>query len=158
MDYDIIAKSYNELYEEEQLIKLRIIKGHLKVSKTSKLLDIGCGTGISTNFFDCKTTGIDPSSKMIKYGKGNLIKAKAEKLPFKDKTFDIIISVSSIHNFENPEKAINEIIRVKKDNSQIAITLLKKSKNYNKIKKLLITKLKLIEEIDETKDTIFIMR
>lgn len=157
MDYDTIAEGYNELYEEEQLNKLRIIKSNIKISQNSKLLDIGCGTGISTNFFDCKTTGIDPSVNMLKQGKGNLIKAKAEDLPFKDHSFDIIISVSAIHNFDNPEKAINEINRVKKSKAQIAITLLKKSKNYNVIKKLLIKKLKLKKEIDEAKDTIFIM-
>lgn len=155
MDYGIIAKGYNELYKQEQLKKLEIIKKHIKISKKSKLLDIGCGTGISTNFFQCNSVGIDCSLEMIENGRGNLIQAKAEHLPFPDKTFDIVLCVTSIHNFEDPEKAIKEIIRVKKSNAQVAITLLKKSKKYNKIKEL-ITKNFKVKEVDEEKDTIFL--
>lgn len=155
MDYNTIANRYNELYEEEQLKKLNIIKKHIKIKESYRLLDIGCGTGISTNFFDCYSIGIDPSIDMIKKGRGNLIQGKAEELPFKDKYFDVIISVTSIHNFKDPNKAIREIFRVKKNKSQVAITLLKKSRNYNKIK-LLIKKHFKVKEIDEEKDTIFI--
>ncbi len=155
MNYDTIAKSYNELHKEEQLKKLNIIKKYLKVKKSDKLLDIGAGTGISANFFDCGYIGIEASKNMIKNSSGNIIYGLAEKLPFKDKTFDIIISITAIHNFKDPERAINEILRVKKDKAQVVITLLKKSKNYNKIKKLIKNNLK-VKEIDEEKDTIFL--
>ena len=64
--YNKIASGYNELYEEEQLKKLKNIKDNIKVNITDKLLDIGCGTGISTNYFKCKSTGIDNSKEMIK--------------------------------------------------------------------------------------------
>src|SRR3989338_6779840 len=47
--YKHIAKSYNELHQEEQLKKLAIIKQNIKI--IPPLLDIGCGTGISTNYF-----------------------------------------------------------------------------------------------------------
>lgn len=153
--YDSIAPSYNELHEEEQLRKLKAISKYIKVKKSDKLLDIGCGTGISTNFFNCKTIGIDPSKEMIKQGKGNLIHGYAEKLPFKDKIFDIIIAITSIHNFKDPEKALNEILRVKKPKAKIIITLLKKSNKYNEIRKLIIQKIN-PKIINEDKDTIFI--
>ena len=155
MDYNIIAKSYNELYEEEQIKKLKIIEQHIKVKKNDKLLDIGCGTGISTNYFKCKSIGIDNSKEMIKNGKGNLILAKAEYLPFKDKIFDIILCITSIHNFKNPKKALKEILRVKKSKAQVVITLLKKSKNYKVLKKMIKSSFK-VKELDEDKDTIFI--
>ncbi len=153
--YNKIAKSYNELYEEEQLNKLDIIKRHIKIKKSDKLLDIGCGTGISTTFFDCKSIGIDKSKEMLKLGKGKRIFGKAEKLPFKDKSFDIILCITAIHNFENQERSLNEILRVKKENAQVIISLLKKSKDYSKIKSLIIKKLK-VKEIESEKDTIFI--
>lgn len=155
MDYDKLAKSYNDLYLEEQLEKLRVISRHIKVKVSDKLLDIGCGTGISTNFFKCKSIGIDSSKKLIKFGKGNLIYGVAEKLPFKERFFDIVLCITAIHNFENPEKAIEEILRVKKDKATVVITLLKKSKKYNVIRKLIKRNFK-TKEIDSQKDTIFI--
>ena len=48
--YNHIAKSYNELHKEEQIKKLDIIKKNIKI--ISPLLDVGCGTGISTNYFN----------------------------------------------------------------------------------------------------------
>lgn len=153
MDYDKIAKSYNELYKEEQIKKLRIIRRYTKIKKTDKLLDVGCGTGISTNFFECNSIGIDPSKGLLNIGKGNLIYGKAEKLPFNDKYFDIVISVTAIHNFDDPEKALNEIIRVSK--KKIVITLLKKANKYKELKELITKKLK-VREINQEKDTIFI--
>ena len=155
MDYDKLARSYTELHKEEQLKKLNVIKKYLKVKKSDKLLDIGAGTGISTTFFDCDCIGIEPSKNMIKNGSGNLIQGKAEKLPFENKTFDIIISITAIHNFKDQEKAIKEILRIKKDKAQVVITLLKKANDYTKIKKLILKYFK-VKEIDKEKDTIFI--
>jgi ubiquinone/menaquinone biosynthesis C-methylase UbiE len=155
MDYKYISKSYNELHEEEQLKKITILKKYLKINEKTTLLDVGCGTGISTFNFHCKVKGIDPSKEMISIAKNKkLIQGYAEKLPFKDKSFDIVVSVTAIHNFKDPEKGLDEINRVAK--KQIAITLLKKSNNYKKIKDLIYKKLKNIKEIDEEKDTIFI--
>ena len=158
MDYNSIANSYNELYKEEQLKKLEIIKDYLKVKKNANLLDVGCGTGVSTNFFKCNTFGIDPSKELLKLGKGNLIQGKAEALPFKEKSFDIILAITSIHNFSDPKKALKEMKRVAKPKAQIVITLLKKSLKYFKLKELLKNELNILNEIDEEKDTIFICK
>lgn len=153
--YNKITESYNELYKEEQLEKLRIISKHIDIGSEYNLLDIGCGTGISTNFFECNSVGIDSSRKMIVRGSGNLLYGKAEKLPFKDRTFDIILCITAIHNFKNPDKAIREILRVKKDKALVVITLLKKSKNYDNIKQLIIKNFT-VKRVDSLKDKIFI--
>src|SRR3989338_977682 len=134
MDYNTISKSYDSLYKEEQLKKLNLISKILKVKKSDKLLDIGCGTTISTNYFKCISIGIDPSLELLKLGKGKRIHASAESLPFKDKSFDIILAVTSIHNFSNVDKAIEEIKRVSNDNARIVITLLRKSNKFDEIK------------------------
>ncbi|MBS3167903.1 class I SAM-dependent methyltransferase [Candidatus Woesearchaeota archaeon] len=157
MDYKYIAKSYDELHKEEQLKKLDIIKSQIRVSKASRLLDIGCGTGISTNFFKCKSIGIDPSKEMISISKEkNLFYGESENLLFKDKEFDMVISITAIHNFRDPEKALDEMLRVAK--KTIVITLLKKANKYKELKELIKYKLKNVKEIDEEKDTIFISK
>lgn len=152
--YNKIAKSYNELYKEEQIKKLEIIKKNIKI--IPPLLDIGCGTGISTNYFDVLSIGIDNSKEMIKQSKeGNLIYGQAEKLPFPDKSFNTIISVTSFHNFKNMEKALLEIKRVS-SNKNIAITFLRKSKKLNEFRKLL-KKYFRFKEVDCYNDILFIV-
>jgi len=151
--YSHISKSYNELYRDEQLNKLGIIKENIKI--IPPLLDVGCGTGISTNFFKIKSVGIDNCKEMIKQGAKNLIYGDAEKLPFKDKSFNTVISVTVFHNIKNMEKALKEMIRVSK-NSNICITFLKRSKRLVQFRKLLKKYFNNIKEIEEEKDIIFI--
>ena len=153
--YSKIAESYDGLHEEEQINKLKLISKYLKVKEKDLLLDIGCGTGISTRFFKCKTIGIDNSKGMLKKAGKNCVFGDAESLPFKDKMFNIVISVTAIHNFKDAEKSIKEIKRVLKKNGKVAITLLKKSKNFSKIRELLLKNFDFIEA-EEEKDVIFI--
>lgn len=155
MNYKYIAKSYNKLHSEEQLEKLKIISKYLKVKSTDKLLDIGCGTGISTNYFKCNSIGIDPCKELIEQGEKNLILGEAEKLPFKGKEFDIILCITAIHNFNNYKKAIKEMKRVLKEKGKIAVTILKKSKNFKEIKQELNKNFKLKED-DHRLDLILI--
>ena len=61
--YSVVAKSYNELYKEEQIRKLNLIKNEVEV--IPPLLDIGCGTGISTNFLTKDSIGIDNNKEML---------------------------------------------------------------------------------------------
>lgn len=132
--YDKISKGYNELYEKEQLEKLRIVKKYIK---KGSLLDVGAGTGISTRFFEdiCDCTALDPSEEMLKHYKGKKVIGRAEELPFEDKSFDNVISITALHHCDI-DKAIKEILRVVKDDGVVIVTLLKKSNkelNYEKI-------------------------
>jgi len=181
--YKHIAKSYNELHQEEQLKKLAIIKQNIKI--IPPLLDIGCGTGISTNYFaeligmqgvdkgnaeswthrvhkgnaGSPYVGVDNCKEMLAEGKKqyhNLQYASAEKLPFTDNSFSTIISVTAFHNFKNMEKALKEIKRVSRNNN-IAISFLKKSKKLNSFRNI-ISKYYKFKEVEEEKDVIFIIR
>lgn len=152
--YNKIAKSYNELHKEEQIKKIGIIKKNIKI--IPPLLDVGCGTGISTNYFDVVSVGIDNSKEMISQSKeGNLIYGNAEKLPFPDKSFNTIISVTAFHNFKNMEKALLEIKRVSINNN-VAISFLKKSSKINKFRELLKKYFK-FKEIDCEHDILFLI-
>jgi ubiquinone/menaquinone biosynthesis C-methylase UbiE len=160
MDYNTISKGYDELYGEEQIKKEKIILKNINIKKTDWLLDVGCGTGISTELFKCNKIGIDPSEKLIEQAIKRIpaIIGKGEKLPFENNTFDIIICLTAIHNFDNPEKGISEMKRVCKNDGKIIITILKKSKKNEEIKKTIKKNLFIEKEIDEEKDIILICR
>lgn len=149
--YNQIAKSYNQLHEEEQRKKIEIIKEYLKPK--SPILDIGAGTGILSKYFK-NIVLLDPSTEMLKKTKGKRITAQAEKLPFKNKTFNTIISVTALHHTDI-KKAIKEIKRVSKPNCNYAFTILKRAKKYALIRQELKKNFKL-KEIDEEKDLILI--
>lgn len=151
--YNQIAQGYNELHEEEQLRKLSIIKDNIKLDKSARLLDVGCGTGISSGF-DCFVAGIEPSMELIKQNKSNKkIIGIAESLPFKNSSFDYVVSVTSIHNFEDIKKSISEMERVGKDD--FVFSVLKKSEKFGFIKDLILKNFKVDKVIEEAKDVVF---
>ncbi len=157
--YDEIAKGYEELHKEEQLKKIKLIKKILKIKPTDKLLDVGCGTGLTTIPWNCKRYGIDPSKKLLERAKqkNKVIYrlSSAENIPFKNNSFNIVISITAIQNFTNIEKGLKEIKRVGKD--RFILTFLKKSSKRNKIIKLIEKHFKIREVIEEKKDLIYIV-
>ncbi len=165
--YGSIAKGYDNLHKEEQMKKVKIIAKHIKPKSTERsegrlrapaikapLLDIGAGTGISTEFFKVDSIALEPSKEMLRQYKGKKAVGKAEALPFKDNTFNTIISVTALHH-TNIEKAIKEIKRVSKKGCVYAFTILKKAGNAEKIRRLLKENFKL-KEIEEEKDWVLV--
>jgi ubiquinone/menaquinone biosynthesis C-methylase UbiE len=165
--YNEIAEGYDELHEEEQLDKLETIKDMLEkedieISSECKLLDVGCGTGISTRFWDyskCERIGIDPAEKLIAIAQkkdiyGQYFVEAAENISFEDELFDFVISVSAIHNFENVGKALEEIKRV--SNHIVVITVLKKAAAYEEITKKIKNKFELVKEREQEMDSILL--
>lgn len=111
--------------------------------KNKTVLDLGCATGICT--FDIgknskKTIGMDISFWAIKKARyknkkqGKNIKfltGDAEKLPFKDNTFDIIVNTALLQYFRNPKKIIDEMERVLKPGGYTLIEVPHKFGIYN---------------------------
>lgn len=98
------------------LAELRGIKG--------KVLDIGCAAGQTTLTLkrerpDLVFWGIDPMKEAIKIAQKTCPEvefkvAPAEKLPFRDKFFDAVISIAVWEHIEDPQKAATEAYRVLK--------------------------------------------
>ena len=151
--YDSIAKGYNELHKEEQINKLDIIKKNIRISKRTRLLDVGCGTGLSSEF-DCFVVSIDPSIKLLKQNKNDKkLLSVTEMLPFKNSSFDYVISVTAIHNFKNIKKGIGEMKRVGK--GDFIFSVLRKSGKFGYIKKMIEKNFKIGKALEEDKDVVF---
>jgi len=153
--YDEISSGYDELHKEEQLRKIDLIKRYIHPQPGDLLLDVGCGTGISTADWNCEAYGLDTSSKLLDLAvKGpKYIVGAAESIPFSDNYFDYVLAITSIHNFSDIRLAISEMQRVCKNT--LVVTILKSSSSYDTIVNL-ISPLQPLE-IDEEKDTLFII-
>lgn len=156
--YDEIAKGYEELHKEEQEKKINLIKKKLKVNPEDKLLDVGCGSGMTTRCWQCRRYGIDPSKKLLekamkKDAEGTYRLARAESIPFKDNFFDTVVSITAIQNFGDIKKGLEEIKRVGK--GRFALSFLKKSQKRLIIEKLINEIFDVIEIVEEEKDMMF---
>ena len=101
--------------------------------------------------------GIDPSKSLIRIARVNypyidFFIGSSEQLTFKDKQFDVVISLTAIQNFDNVEKGLNEIKRVGK---YYILTFLKKSPKKDRIEELIQKKFNIIKKIEEDKDIIY---
>ncbi|WP_066360788.1 class I SAM-dependent methyltransferase [Aliarcobacter cryaerophilus] len=105
---------------------------HFNLNENSKVLDVGCAKGFM--LFDMKEAipnitieGIDISSYAIENAKEEIKQflrvGNAKELPYEDNSFDIVISINTIHNLEKNEcaKALQEIQRVSKGKSFITV-------------------------------------
>lgn len=155
--YDEISEGYEELHKEEQLKKVSLIKEKLKVDVNDKLLDVGCGTGLTTEPWNCKRYGVDPAPKLLARARDKdeieYKLAPAEKIPYEDGFFDVVISVTAIQNFEDVEKGLSEIKRVGKD--RFVLSFLKKSSKKEMIDRLIRKIFKVKEVIEEEKDMVY---
>ena len=99
-------------------------------------------------------TGIDPSTELLKQCPFTTVLGNAENLPFPDKSFDVTICVSAVHNFDDPKKGLQEIARVTR--RQVAISVLKKSKNAAAIERMIREVFDVTDVIDQRNDKILI--
>lgn len=105
---------------------------HYGIKPGDKILDIGCGKGfllyeISLLMPGVEIYGIDISNYAIENAKeeikDRLQVGNATKLPFSDDYFDLVYSITTLHNLHNYDldKALREMERVGKKNKYLCV-------------------------------------
>lgn len=133
--------SYNPKYWSKVVLDF---KKHWKLNKYSSVLDVGCGKGfmlhdLKKTVKGIKIAGIDISRYAIKNSKSSVKKflkvANAKKLPYPDKSFDVVIAINTIHNLNKREciRSIKEIMRVSKYHSFITVDAFKNKKEKDRM-------------------------
>lgn len=106
--------------------RFNLIKKYLDL-RNKRILDIGCGVGQYLKEFlkySKDVYGIDVEEEHLKKALKicpNVQKARAEKLPYPDNFFHIILMHEVIEHFDSDRKAIEEAIRVLKPGGSIVI-------------------------------------
>lgn len=106
------------------------IKDYFKGRKGQKILEVGCGTGLTALIlaekYGLKPYLLDASIESIRICRENakrlkikaaVVKAYAQKLPFPDRYFDVCLSGGLLEHFSAVDrlKALQEMCRVSKD-------------------------------------------
>ncbi|NJL44096.1 MAG: methyltransferase domain-containing protein [Nitrosarchaeum sp.] len=114
--YDTLATGYDALHKDEQVAKIHCILQHTRLTPDQTLLDVGCGTAFSFNYFPCQCHGAEPSPGLIAQSahKQRITRAYGEHLPFPDASFDVVTCITALHNFQNPLAGLHEMRRVGK--------------------------------------------
>jgi len=103
-----------------------------KLDKSASILDVGCGKGFMLHDFQefssaYTVAGIDVSKYAIENAmdsvKKNVKIGDAKEIPFEDNSFDLVISINTIHNLEleDCKQSIREIERVSKKHAFVVV-------------------------------------
>jgi SAM-dependent methyltransferase len=101
----------------------RLIASLLAPNPSETLLDVGCGTGYFTRRFatdaaERNVLGTDFDLNMLRFADGHsehsigFVAADARQLPFRDSSFDLVVSVTALCFIREEQQALREMLRV----------------------------------------------
>lgn len=114
------------------------LKSLLKDIKAKRILDVGCGNGILTDFLTLhnEVFGLDFSFSMLKMAEKKKfipILGEASHIPFKNNRFDYILGIGLLQYIEVETEVVKEMVRVLKPHGKIILSLLHKNSFLRKI-------------------------
>jgi ubiquinone/menaquinone biosynthesis C-methylase UbiE len=113
--------------------RLKIIQTYVEKAKKDKkkfkIMNVGCGTGGTINMLERygSVDNVDVSDEAIKFmkkcGYTRLTKVDDIKLPFNDKTYDMVGAFDVLEHIDKQVAALREWSRVLKDDGAIVVTV-----------------------------------
>lgn len=122
-DFDAVADEYDEslpVHVMEHYINKRTAFVREHVSSGSKILDVGCGTGVLAERLlqqGYDVTGADPFAAMLHHmakrdSRLKTVHAPGQDLPFDDGTFDFTYCVAVMHHIADPQDVRDTLIEM----------------------------------------------
>lgn len=119
-------------YDGRWLKVAQAMAAHYRLQPGDRILDVGCGKGYLLHDFTLavpgvQVAGLDISPYAIENAKpeikDKLVQGHAKSLPFPDKSFDLVVSINTLHNLPCYElhDALSEIERVSRRHKYICV-------------------------------------
>ena len=132
---------------------------HFSLTADSKVLDVGCAKGFMLHDMQqlipgIEVAGLDISDYAIENAKEEvkpfLQVGNAMELPFEDDSFDVVFSITTVHNLERAELAIalQEIERVSRQGSFITVDAYRTAEEKQRLEDWVLTA-KTMMHVDE---------
>jgi len=130
--YDFATRIYAFLKSGNERERVMQYLSFLKIKDDDKVIEISIGTGRNIKYLNPRAEyfGVDISSGMLKkcrrkmerLNRGiTLIQAEAEYLPIKDASFDVVFSAGGFNFYNDPGKAVTEMLRIAKSGTKLLI-------------------------------------
>lgn len=135
-EYARLALVYDEKWRFYNEVTARATLDRIEVDGTERVLDVGCGTGnlilsMRERWPLLRCWGVDLCGEMLEVGKAKLgraggrpplVQGRAERLPFAEGSFDLVISCNSLHFVPDPAQALSEFRRVLRPGGRLFVT------------------------------------
>ncbi len=132
-EYTALATTYDKRWAAYLRDSLRMTLDMAVELEATSILDVACGTGLLLESFskrsnEPKLSGIDTVPAMLSIAKkrvgqqATLVEGNAEKLPFDDNAFQLVVSSNALHYFADAELALHEMRRVISPAGNLIIT------------------------------------
>jgi ubiquinone/menaquinone biosynthesis C-methylase UbiE len=132
VNYDEVAPAYDQRYVNHEFPGTEATLRRF-VAGAERVLEVGCGTGhwlAQMHAWGCKVSGLDPSAQMLARAatraahgtapalrggasfEAQLVRGRAEALPWRDASFDRVVCVNALHHVEGKPSFMAEARRV----------------------------------------------
>jgi ubiquinone/menaquinone biosynthesis C-methylase UbiE len=125
--YTATSERYDEMHVDqgdEHYTALSFISALVEGFGYSSVLDVGAGTGRGVRHLidrhpDIEVRGVEPVPAMIEQAEqhhgvpaGCIIEASGDRLPFADRSFDVVCELGVLHHVADPNAIVREMARV----------------------------------------------
>ena len=97
-----------------------VAKEFVRDLEGARWLDVGCGTGALSAAITKDVVGVDPSEAFVQKNPQPKVVGTGTELPFKDHSFDVVVSGLALNFMPDPQQGVTEMARVARTGGTVA--------------------------------------